>query len=255
MRIGLIGYGKMGKLIGGICLERGHSIPLIVDPYADSAPENASVYSSVQQADFSTADVVIDFSLPTTILDNIRVYAERSVAAVIGTTGWESSRDEVAELIESSKGSLMFGSNFSVGANIFFHVTGELTRLINKFPQYDMMLHEFHHNRKQDSPSGTAIRTAEQILENLERKTHIQTETMHRSIEANELHVTSSRGGDIPGLHMVLADSTEDTIELRHTARSRRGFALGSVLGAEWLHGKQGFFSFDQYFAQLLKTI
>ncbi|AFG38240.1 4-hydroxy-tetrahydrodipicolinate reductase [Spirochaeta africana] len=253
MKIGIVGYGRMGRLIREICLERGHTVPLVVDPNLQQAPHRSALADDLARANLNSVECVIDFSLPEAVLGNIEKYAENKTPAVIGTTGWEDKRDAVQTLIDQSGSSLLYGSNFSVGANIFFAMTARLAELINHFPQYDMLMHEFHHRHKKDSPSGTALTAAEHILQNLERKNEIQRETLQRSIEPQELHVTATRGGDIPGLHMVLADSSEDTLELRHTARNRRGFALGAVLAAEWLHGKQGFFSFDEYFAEALR--
>lgn len=252
MKIGISGYGRMGKMIHGICVERGHSVPLVIDPRAETRPDNAATAPDPASADLSGVDMVIDFSIPDVILKNIAAYIAAGVPAVIGTTGWEHSRIRVQQQIENAGGSLLHGSNFSVGANLFFHLSSKLADLVNGFEQYDVLMHEFHHRHKKDSPSGTALTTAEHILGKLDRKTTVQTECLQRTIRPEELHVSSTRGGDIPGLHMVLADSPEDTIELRHTARSRRGFALGAVLAAEWLHGKQGFFSFEDYFREAM---
>ena len=243
----------MGKLIRDICAERGHSVPLIIDPYVDILPEGAVSAPDPAAADLSMVDIVIDFSIPDVILKNISAYTSAGLPAVIGTTGWEHSRGKVQQQVEKAGGTLMYGSNFSVGANLFFHLSAKLAYLVNGFEQYNVLMHEFHHKHKKDSPSGTAFTTAEHILRNLDRKTTVQTESLQRTILPEELHVTSTRGGDIPGLHMVLADSPEDTIEVRHTARSRRGFALGAVLAAEWLYGKQGFFSFEDYFREALR--
>ncbi len=251
MRIGISGYGQMGKLIHQICLERGHLVPVIIDPQPAGVPDGVNVLPSAKELD-KAVDAVIDFSLPAGILSNIESYLEKGIPAVIGTTGWEAHHAEIGQKVTQTGGTILHGSNFSVGANLFFLLTQKLAGLINQFPQYDLLLHEFHHKRKQDSPSGTAITAANLVVDALQRKTTIQTETLQRRIQPEEFHVTASRGGEFPGLHMLLADSVEDTIELRHTARSRRGFALGAVLSAEWISGKTGFFSFQDFFSETL---
>ncbi|GAB6090024.1 4-hydroxy-tetrahydrodipicolinate reductase [Spirochaeta dissipatitropha] len=253
MKIGLVGFGRMGKLIYSICMERGHSIPHVFDPAASADTKETSFHPELREELLHELDAVIDFSLPEGILGNIQSYCTSTVPAVIGTTGWDSEREQIRQQIESGGGSLLYGSNFSVGANLFFALTERLAQLIEPFPNYDILMHEFHHRNKQDSPSGTALSAAARILQNSTRKQKVQSESLQRAIHPEELHVTASRGGEIPGLHMILADSAEDTIEIRHTARSRRGFALGAVLAAEWLSGKKGFFSFEDYFHEALQ--
>lgn len=253
MKIGIVGYGRMGRLIREVCLERGHSVPLIVDPHLPDPPADTQAAANTAEADLQLVDSVIDFSLPEGIEANIERYAQAGVQAVIGTTGWDEARPRMQKLVTEHGSSLLWGHNFSVGANIFFAMTERMAELVNGFPQYDVVMHELHHRNKKDSPSGTALTAAGRILDSLERKKTIQRETLQREVYPAELHVTATRGGSFPGMHMVLADAPEDTIELRHTARSRRGFALGAVLGAEWLQTRTGFYSIDDYFREALR--
>ena len=248
MRIVIVGYGSMGHEVEKVLLNRGHEVAGRVDPAGGGDAEK------VVPAILKEADGVIEFALAEGILENIRAYAEAGVPAVIGTTGWQNLRPEAAKVVEAHKSALLWGNNFSIGANIFFALVSRAAALINGIEEYDIMLNEYHHKRKKDSPSGTAITVAEKILENLDRKTAIQTETLQRAIQDNELHVGSVRGGSIPGIHRVTMDSEADTIEISHTARSRGGFALGAVRGMEWLSGKQGFFSVDDFFRDILPS-
>jgi 4-hydroxy-tetrahydrodipicolinate reductase len=171
----------------------------------------------------------------------------------MGTTGWENIREQIAKKVDEAGIGFIWGSNFSVGANLFVNFVGKATAIINKFPEYDILLHEYHHKRKKDSPSGTALMTAEEIINKSDKKSAIVTERLDRQIKADELHVSSTRGGDIPGTHIVMFDSVADTIELTHRARNRGGFALGSVIAAEWIINKKGFIKVEDFFKELLK--
>ena len=223
MRILIVGYGSMGHEVEKALEARGHTVTGRVDP---SGSGDATGLTG-QLLDGS--DGVIEFSLAAGIIENITAYAEAKVPAVIGTTGWEASRRKAEEIVRAAGSSLLWGNNFSVGANIFFALTARAAALINSLDEYDVMLNECHHKRKKDSPSGTALTAAELVLANLDRKRVIQTEALHRAIREDELHVGSIRGGSIPGIHRLSLDSEADTIEISHTARSRAGFALGSV--------------------------
>lgn len=158
MKIGIVGYGRMGRLIREICLERGHTVPLVVDPNLQQAPHRSALADDLARANLNSVECVIDFSLPEAVLGNIEKYAENKTPAVIGTTGWEDKRDAVQTLIDQSGSSLLYGSNFSVGANIFFAMTARLAELINHFPQYDMLMHEFHHRHKKTAPAVLRLR-------------------------------------------------------------------------------------------------
>ncbi|MEI8094742.1 MAG: 4-hydroxy-tetrahydrodipicolinate reductase [Spirochaetales bacterium] len=244
MKVLIVGYGRMGHEVESALLQRGHQVVARIDrsPGLGDATELSSEL-------LRSADAAIEFSLPEGVVDNIRSYAQAGVPAVIGTTGWEAHREEARAVVEGNKASLVYGSNFSLGAHLFFRLVGQAAAMIQELPEYDILLTEWHHKLKKDSPSGTALTTASRILASLPRKTSLVTDRLDRAIEPHELHVASVRGGSIPGIHQVLLDSVADTVEITHTARSRSGFALGAVLAAEWLTStrKTGFLSVDEF--------
>ena len=247
MKLALCGYGRMGREIEQILLMRGHTLVTRIDPVDTQAD-----VTSVEQAPLSDCDVVIEFARADGVLQNAAVYRDAGVAAVIGTTGWDAVRDEVRALVSDRIGYIV-GSNFSVGANLFFRIVSHAASLVNAFEEYDVALWESHHTRKADSPSGTALTLAEKIVAQLERKTAVVDDTLRRPIESGELHVGSLRIGSDPGTHTVVLDSPADTIELRHRARSRAGFALGAVRAAEWIAGRTGYFTVDDMMNDLMK--
>ncbi len=236
VRIGIIGYGKMGQLIEEIALEQGHVVNAIIDPLKGT---------SISEESLKDVDVCIDFSMPKTAIENIEKLAKLGKNIVVGTTGWYDKMDSVEKIVQENNIGLIWSGNFSLGVNAFFKIIKQSSKIFNKLENYDIMVHEFHHKNKADSPSGTAKMIAQRIIENVDRKDKIVTEKLVRKIEDNELHVSSTRGGSIPGTHTVLFDSAEDTIELKHTARGRVGFAIGAVKAAEFLEEKKGFFSID----------
>lgn len=242
MNILIVGYGRMGREVEKILLERGHTVVARVDQNP-GVGDTTEITSEVLRS----TDAVIEFSLPEGLVENISRYAKAGVPAVIGTTGWEAQREQVATMIKQYNSGLVYGTNFSLGAHMFFHLVEKAAAMIADFPEYDIMVTEYHHKLKKDSPSGTALTTAERILRNNPRKTVINADRINRQIRDEELHVASVRGGSIPGIHSVLLDSLADTVEIRHTARSRVGFALGSVLAAEWIIGKTGFFEVEEF--------
>jgi len=247
MKILLVGYGYMGKEIEKILLSRGHVVAGTVDPVSEAS------YKEITPSLLEKADVVIDFSSPSSVEKNCDVYVKGKIPIVMGTTGWENIREQIGKKVEEAGIGFIWGSNYSVGANLFINLVGKATSLINNFPEYDILLHEYHHKRKKDSPSGTALMTAEEILKQSDKKEKIITEKLDRQIKADELHVSSTRGGDIPGTHIVMFDSFADTIELTHRARNRSGFALGAVIAAEWIINKKGFIKVEDFFKELLK--
>ena len=244
MRILLVGYGSMGKEIEKVLISRGHTVSDRVDPVNSNVKE-----VSVDLLD--KADAVIDFSVPSSVEKNCNFYVKGKTPVVMGTTGWEAIREKIKQDVEKSGIGFMWGSNFSIGAHMFFSLVEKAAEMINPLPEYDIMLHEFHHKRKKDSPSGTALTTAERIVKKNKKKTEIVTETLDRQIKENELHVSSTRGGEIPGIHKVLLDSVFDTVEISHNARSRCGFALGAVMAAEWMEKKTGFRAVEEFIKEL----
>mgnify|MGYP001818823933 CR=1 FL=1 len=224
MRIGLFGYGTMGKMIGRIASDRGHSIVSRID-----TPGEAPA--------FGTFDIAIDFSTPEAALGNVCSCLEHGVPVVSGTTGWMDDFPKAERLCREVEGAFLYASNFSLGMNLFFELNAHLARLMARFPDYSPHMTEIHHTRKLDAPSGTAITLAEGIIEN---SSYTRWNTGGGS--AKEIPIASERIGDTPGTHRISYDSKVDQIEIQHTAHNREGFALGAVLAAEWLIDKTGVF-------------
>lgn len=245
MKIALLGYGKMGKMIEQIALSRRHEIVLKIDK--DNIDE-------LTAENLQKADVAIEFSTPSTVLNNIELCFSAGVPIVVGTTGWHNEMEQIKEQCEFNNASLIYGTNFSVGVNIFFHVNKMLARIMNNYPYYEVQVEEIHHTQKLDSPSGTAITIAEGIIDNLESKQNWKNVLVgddHPNTEvtpANEVLIESLRIESVPGTHTVIYDSEVDTIEFKHTAHNRNGFALGAVLAAEWIQDKKGFHSIEEMF-------
>lgn len=251
MNIAINGYGRMGKLIRNCALERGHSVTAVIDPYVD-LPEVTSRELSIDS--IGNADLVIDFTIPSSALKNIEIIAQAGANAVIGTTGWYESVDTAKKIVSDAGTGLMWSGNFSLGVNVLFHLVRAAGRIMNNFPEYDSMIHEMHHSGKADSPSGTAVMLSSIMLEEIDQKKDIVTDSLSRKILPNELHVSSTRGGSIPGTHTILFDGEDDTIEITHRARNRNGFALGAVKAAEWMREKTGFYSIDDMMESIVKN-
>ncbi len=234
MNILLLGYGKMGKTIEDIALSRGHNIIGRIDKDSDSREEFNS----------GNTDVAIEFSQPDAAVENISWCLRNGIPVLSGTTGWLAQRPAVLELCREQSGTFFYASNYSLGVNIFFKLNEFLARVMERFPSYDIQMEEIHHTEKKDSPSGTAITIAETILENIRRKDQWVEGAAGNSAE---LSIKSLREPNVPGTHTVVYSNEEDTIELKHVAHSRRGFALGAVLVAEWLPGKKGALGMDEF--------
>ena len=225
MKIALLGYGKMGQVIERIAIERGHQIVLKKD-------ENSTFEG------LSNADVAIDFSVPTAAVSNISSCFNANIPVISGTTGWLENYDEVAALCYEKNGALISSSNFSLGVNVFFELNEYLAKIMSKFKSYKVEMEEIHHIQKLDEPSGTAISLAKGIIEN---STYINW-TLENP-EENQIHIEAKRSGTVPGTHIVTYNSAVDAIEIKHTAHNREGFALGALIAAEWIIGKQGIFT------------
>jgi 4-hydroxy-tetrahydrodipicolinate reductase len=241
MRIALLGYGKMGKEIERQAIERGWSVDLRID--IDTPP--------VTNEQRKQIDAVIHFATAKNILADLTPWAELRIPMVVGTTGWNDRLADVKMLVEKNSAALIYASNFSPGVNVFFHLIKTAARAMDRFPEYDVSIHEVHHKNKLDSPSGTALTMAGLVLQQVRRKKHILAETMHGKILPEQLHVSSSRTGAVVGTHTLTFDSLADSIELKHTAKDRSGMASGTLLAAEWIRGKRGVFTMDDVLQEL----
>lgn len=232
MNIAIIGYGKMGKAIEEIAAKRGHSITCRI---------SSSNIQDLKPAVLQTADVAIEFTQPDAAPTNIKTCILAGLPVISGTTGWNNQKPEIEAFCQAYQGAFLHASNFSIGVNIFFEINKKLAALMNKYEVYDVNVHEIHHTAKLDKPSGTAITLANDIIQYTNRKkvwTISGTEPNSRSI-----HIVSERKDPAPGTHIVSWSSEIDDIEIKHTAHSRTGFALGAVLAAEWLAGRNGVFT------------
>jgi 4-hydroxy-tetrahydrodipicolinate reductase len=224
-------------MIEAAARERGHRITAVVDPcYQDIPASGAALYKTIEEAgQLGGADLAVEFTRPGTAAENLKTLAKQGVPAVTGTTGWYGRLEEVKQAVEASGSSLLWSSNFSLGVNFFYRIAAFAAALADAVPEYDAGGWEAHHNKKADSPSGTAKILAEKVLARMKRKTKAVFETLDRPPAAAEFHYPSLRVGSTPGIHTLIFDSPADTIEITHTARNREGFALGAVRAAEWL--------------------
>lgn len=248
MKISIIGFGKMGKVINDLAKEKNFEICSIVDPFSKEAN-----FREISIESIGNADVCIDFTHPNCVLDNIKKVIEIGKNLVVGTTGWYDKIDEVYSLVKDSKIGFVYGSNYSIGMNLFYRIIDFSSNLFDKFSEYDVSGQELHHNLKADSPSGTAIELSNIILKNIERKKNVLFGNSSSRINSETLQFTSNRCGFIPGTHKIIFDSYADTIELIHSVRNRLGFAEGALLSAEWILDKQGFFTFNDLLTELIK--
>jgi 4-hydroxy-tetrahydrodipicolinate reductase len=239
MKIALSGYGKMGKEIEKIALERGHEIVLTFNNPDDWAGKENQL---------AEADVAIEFSMPHSVVSNIFKSFDANVPIVVGTTGWFGQLEHVKEVCRKHNKSIFYASNFSIGVNLFFEVNKALAGLMNEHEEYKVTIDETHHTSKVDSPSGTAIKIANDIIDGLDRK---DAWTNNKTDKEYELEIESHRNANVPGTHVVKYESDIDDVELTHTAKSRIGFAKGAVLAAEWLASKKGVFTMSD----LLKDV
>lgn len=238
MKIALVGYGKMGHMIEQCAKRAGHEVVATIDVIADDATNKIPAGDGealARAVKSSGAEGIIEFSHPTAVMGNINALLPLGLPIVVGTTGWNDKHDEVNKLAAKVGGTIMTSANFSIGVNMFYKIVAEAAKIMAEYTEYDVATWEAHHNQKADSPSGTAIDIARRILENNPNKTEIVTDAFHERPKANQLHVSSTRCGNIPGTHKVFFDGTADTIELTHTARSREGFASGAVKALEKL--------------------
>jgi len=226
MKIALFGYGKMGKEIEQIALQRGHEIVLKIN--------------EGEQYDISIADIAIDFSVPNAALSNIVSCFKNNVPVISGTTGWLDDFDKAIDVCKENNGSFIYASNFSIGVNIFFELNKQLAKMMNSQKEYSINLEEIHHTKKLDTPSGTAITLAEGIINNTSKRDWQLKETQ---VNAGTIPIEAKRILDVPGTHIISYESQIDSIEIKHTAHNRKGFALGAIIAAEWLNNKIGIYT------------
>ncbi|WP_400078087.1 4-hydroxy-tetrahydrodipicolinate reductase [Winogradskyella sp. R77965] len=225
MNIALLGYGRMGRSIEAIAINRNHTITL-------------KISDTDENYNFSNTDVAIDFSIPSVAVFNIKKALDAGVPVISGTTGWLSQYDDVLDYCKEKDGTFLYASNFSLGVNIFFEINKRLSQLMAGLPEYTTEIEEIHHTKKLDAPSGTAITLAEHIVEH----TKYNNWTLEQP-KSDEIHIEAKRVEGVPGTHEITYNSEIDSISINHTAHSRQGFAMGAVIAAEWIKDKKGVFS------------
>jgi 4-hydroxy-tetrahydrodipicolinate reductase len=242
MKLAILGYGRMGRAVEEIAHARGHEVTAILDIAENEAG------NGINAAALKGAEVAIDFSAGDAVLPNVRSCAQLGVGIVVGTTGWEADRDEVERAVRSAEGALLHSPNFSVGMLFFLRVVENAARLVNRLDEFDVHLSETHHRHKKDHPGGTARRLADILVNEIDRKESWSTAlTEGTPVDPAVLQLSVARVGEVPGIHEVGIESADDSILLRHEARGRTGFARGAVLGAEWLNGKAGIYTMEEF--------
>ena len=249
MNIAILGYGKMGRIIHELAVARGHSI-ISIDPHAEDADAKELSPEIIKEC-----SCAIHFTAPEALKDTATQCIEGGCNLVVGTTGWYDERDFYEALVQKHNTGFLFSPNFSLGVNAFFKIVQEAAHIFNRLEDYDVAGVEYHHNQKQDSPSGTAHALTDIILQSIERKSIPHFSHFDRAPRPDEFHFASVRCGTIQGTHTISFDSSADTISLQHTARSRSGFALGAIQAAEWLEGKKGFYSMDAFMQHILGSL
>lgn len=231
MKIALIGYGAMGRLIKTLAENKSHEIAVVIDE------SDANLSAKKLAEKLKNSDAAIDFSIAEAVQRNVEACLLANVPLVEGTTGWNAQKDEIKTLVESRNGAFVFGANFSIGVNLFYRIADFASELFAKFEDYEAFIEEQHHSRKKDAPSGTALKLKEIVAKNITK----------------DFSVSSTRAGNIPGTHRVGFDAAADQILLEHLARSREGFASGAILAAEWILGKRGFWEFTDVIDEVLR--
>ena len=232
MKIALVGFGKMGREIDAVAREQGETVARVFE-----------IDNPVRPQDLADVDVCIDFSIPDSVLSNVRSAVEARTDIVVGTTGWDQHLPEIRSMVRES--GLLYSSNFSLGMNIFFRIAARAAELMRNSTEYDPYITEIHHRQKTDSPSGTALSLGRILLDRIDRKKGILSKPPEGKIPPDMLHIASVRAGTVTGEHTVGFDSEADVIELCHRAKNRRGFALGALTAARWLRGRKGVYTMD----------
>jgi 4-hydroxy-tetrahydrodipicolinate reductase len=240
IKLAIVGYGKMGK-----------EIESLIDKDSFQLIGKYDIDNKIQNSLSALPDVAIEFSAPTSMIENVEFLASKKINIVCGTTGWYDKIDKVKEIVDKNDIGFIYASNFMLGVNIFFQIINEAAKLINKYENYDAAIQEIHHNQKLDRPSGTALEIGKLLLENIKRKEELN-KTGEGKINPGQIDINSLRIGNIFGNHKVIFDSLSDTITVEHNAKSRRGFAEGALLAAKFIHNKKGFFKFEEIFTNLI---
>lgn len=245
MNIALIGYGGMGRSVSSAAAARGHRVVATIDRFAPDATSK-----TLTAASLAGADIAIDFSSPDEVMTCVRTCIEAGIPLVVGTTGWYDRLDEVRQAVEANRTKgigFLWSSNFSVGVHLYFRIVAEAARMVNKLDEFDIWGHEIHHTGKADSPSGTTKTLEKILLDAIDRKKSVVEDKLDRKRADSEIHFSSVRGGLVNFGHTIGFDSASDKILITHEARSRDGYAQGAIKAAEWLVGKSGFYSMDEY--------
>ena len=237
--LAIVGFGKMGK-----------EIESVMDKNVFTLAGKYDIDNEIKSSLNTPVDVAIEFTSPKSVIDNIEFLASKKINIVCGTTGWYDNAQQVKEIIAKYDTGFIYASNFSIGVNIFFSIVKNAGNIINKFAHYEISAEETHHTQKLDKPSGTAIRTAEYLIEEINRKKKISSDKSEPLSE--ELNIISHREGSVVGNHKVIFNSQADTITIEHNAKSRRGFAEGALAAAKFIHGKKGFYRFEDIFNNLI---
>ncbi|MGB2869860.1 MAG: 4-hydroxy-tetrahydrodipicolinate reductase [Bacteroidota bacterium] len=248
MKLAIIGFGKMGKALASAVTERGAQVCAIIDPVADEATAR-----EISREALVECDVALDFSRPDAVLSNIRALSSIGKDIVVGTTGWYDKLEEAREVVKRAGNGMIWSGNFSLGVQIFFQLLEHSAGVIDRFTEYDAGVQEIHHSQKMDSPSGTAGMIGEILLRKISRKKSIVKGNSPATIKPEQLQIVSQRIGSVPGTHTVMFDGPDDSIELKHTARGRQGFASGALAAAEWVRGRKGFFDIHDLISDLLQ--
>jgi 4-hydroxy-tetrahydrodipicolinate reductase len=248
MKIGIIGYGKMGHAVESMARAQGMEVASLIDP-----TEPGATHRSIAAESLRDVDVAIDFSSPKAVLDNIDRVTALGKAMVVGTTAWYDGMERAKSAVAKGGAGFVYSPNFSIGVNLFFKMADRATTLINRFPMYDPYVYEIHHRQKTDAPGGTAKILGGLVTKNIERKKRMAFDRINeRKIDPDEVQVGSIRAGYVPGTHVLGFDGEADTIELIHTARSRTGFAEGALLAAKWINGRKGFYTLEDVLSDMI---
>jgi 4-hydroxy-tetrahydrodipicolinate reductase len=233
MNIAIIGYGKMGREIEKTAIERGHKTGLIID---------IDNQADLNQKNLSDIDVAIDFSIPDSAYSNILKCFEYNIPIVSGTTGWLDKLEEIKSICRDKNQTFFYAANYSLGVNIFMQLNKYLAEIMNSFPDYEITMEEIHHKQKLDAPSGTAIKLANDIIPSVKRKNKWE---LNKASDNSTIKITAYRKDNVPGIHKITYDSPMDTVEIKHSAKNRKGFALGALMAAEFIKDKKGYYTIN----------